>query len=54
MLIALKDSLYTFRHGRPEESFAHVNGVFSYSSIMRDQITPELEPPAMALTVAAR
>ncbi len=36
LLIELRDSLYTFRHGRPEESFAHEMGVFSYSRIMRD------------------
>jgi hypothetical protein len=54
MLIALKDSLYTFRHGRPEESFAHENGVFSYSAVMREQVTPEFKPPGMPLTVPAR
>ncbi len=61
MLIELKDSLYTFRHGRPEESFAHKNGVFSYSRVMgmmtNDQVTigegvgpPVVELPLMTAT----
>jgi hypothetical protein len=34
ILAAVKDSMYTFRHGRPEVSFAHIHSSFSYSSVM--------------------
>lgn len=61
LLIALKDSLYTFRHGRAEESFAHMNGVFTYSRIMGDdrpinegeEPTPLLQPPIPTPVVTA-
>ena len=44
LLIELRDSLYTFRHGQPEESFAHEKGVFSYSRIMRDEGADGVSP----------
>lgn len=34
ILIAVRDSMYTFRHGKPEESFAHVHSSFTYGSVM--------------------
>jgi len=34
ILIAVRDSMYAFRHGKPEESFAHVHSSFTYSSVM--------------------
>ncbi len=54
MLIELGDSLYTFRHGHPEESFGHRNGVFSYSRIMgmtNDEVTigEDVGPPVVDL-----
>ena len=34
LLIALRDSMKTFRNGRPEASFAAMNSEFGYSRIM--------------------
>lgn len=45
LLIELRDSLCTFRHGHPEESFAHGNGVFSYSRMMTGE--PVGDPPSL-------
>jgi hypothetical protein len=58
LLIELRDSLYTFRNGHAEESFAHRNGVFSYSRIMRgdeeDEILGEPHlPPIRSIEVSA-
>ena len=56
MLIELRDSLYTFRHGHPEESFAHRNGVFSYSRVLVGpcgQIDGEGPPPIPGLLLSA-
>ena len=52
MLIALKDSLYTFRHGHPEESFAHRNGIFRYSRILGNGIMIEGEPPPILAPIS--
>lgn len=46
LLIELRDSLCTFRHGHPEESFAHENGVFSYARMMTGE--PVGDPPPTA------
>ncbi|MBI2647016.1 hypothetical protein HYW99_00915 [Candidatus Woesearchaeota archaeon] len=35
ILICLYDSIYTFRHGMPNESFAHKRTNFSFNKIMR-------------------
>jgi len=35
ILICLYDSIYTFRHGMPNESFAHKHTNFSFNKIMR-------------------
>ena len=45
LLIELRDSLCTFRHGDPEESFAHGNGVFSYSRMTTGE--PAGDPPSL-------
>jgi hypothetical protein len=37
ILASMKDSMYTFRHGRPEVSFAHVHSTFTFSSVMAPQ-----------------
>ena len=34
ILICLYDSIYTFRHGMPDESFAHKHTNFSFDKIM--------------------
>ena len=34
ILAAVKDSMYTFRNGRPEVSFAHIHSSFTFSSVM--------------------
>jgi len=51
LLIELRDSLYTFRHGHPEESFAHENGVFGYSRIMRGDHGVSGDPPPLSLPI---
>lgn len=35
ILVALKDSTHTFKHGRPTEAFASINSNFQYSTIMK-------------------
>lgn len=42
-LAAIMDSAYTFRHGRPEVSFAQVHSSFSYSSVMTSATGAGLE-----------
>lgn len=39
-LLALHDSLYVFRNGRPEVSFAHCFGKFSYEDVMGQSASP--------------
>jgi hypothetical protein len=34
VLLALKDSLQTFKEGRPHKSFANINGEFKFQSVM--------------------
>jgi len=34
LLITIVDSIYTFRHGRPEESFTHANSSFKFEDVM--------------------
>lgn len=35
ILIALMDSMYNFRHGKPNESFAHINSQFAFEDAMK-------------------
>lgn len=42
-LAAITDSVYTFRNGRPEVSFAQVHSSFSYSSVMTSATGAGLE-----------
>jgi len=39
ILLALKDSLQTFKEGRPHLSFANINGVFDFRRIMENRKT---------------
>jgi hypothetical protein len=39
-LLALDDSMYVFRNGRPEVSFAHRVGEFSYEDVMGQSASP--------------
>ena len=39
-LLALQDSLYVFRNGRPEVSFAHHVGAFGYEDVMGQSARP--------------
>ena len=39
ILLALKDSLQTFKEGRPHTSFANINGGFDFQSIMESRKT---------------
>ena len=50
ILGAIYDSVYTFRNGRPCESFAHKHSTFTYADIMRYegggiQSSVSVEPP---------
>jgi hypothetical protein len=39
ILLALKDSLQTFKEGRPHRSFANINGAFDFRRIMENRKT---------------
>jgi hypothetical protein len=39
-LLVLHDSLYVFRNGRPQVSFAHRVGKFSYEDVMGQSVSP--------------
>jgi len=41
ILITIEDSLYTFRGGKPNESFAHANSSFKFEDIMDIEIEKE-------------
>jgi len=41
LLIAVSDSVKTFKAGRPQETFAQVHGCFAYSTIMAQTSRPE-------------
>jgi len=44
-LAALKDSLYTFRYGRPCEGFGNMHSDFTFSKAMGGVIAEAIEPP---------
>lgn len=44
-LAALKDSLYTFRYGRPCEGFANTHSDFTFSKAMGRVVAEAVEPP---------
>lgn len=52
LLIALRDSMKTFRNGTPEVSFAAMNSVFEYGKIM-DAATGETATTVMAVKASA-
>jgi len=44
ILIVVRDSMYTFRHGRPEVSFAHIHSSFTFSSVMAAATASSSQP----------
>lgn len=42
ILLALKDSLQTFKEGRPHKSFASINGGFNFQRIMENRKTTRI------------
>jgi len=45
LLVAVSDSVRTFRSGRPDESFAQIHGCFEYSTVMSHEPHTPHAPP---------